>query len=71
MPLIMCKVFSSHVSEVGYDAEAEQLHVKFTNGKHAVYESVPADVAARVTEAPSIGMALHQFVKGKYLHGYK
>ena len=70
------RVFSSHINGIGYDAAASELHVEFAgkNGKPpqtAVYLGVPADVAQAVVDAPSIGTALHNLVKGKYAHGYK
>lgn len=64
-------VFSSHISKVGYDAESKELHVEFKNGKTAVYMDVPADVAQQVTDAPSVGTALHEIIKGRFPHGYK
>ena len=67
----MKRVFSSQADEVGYDAETKELHVKFKNGKTAVYMDVPADVGVAVVDAPSIGTALHQLVKGKFAYGYK
>lgn len=67
----MRRVFSSHVSSIGYDPASKELHVEFKNGKTAVYMDVPSDVAKMVTDAPSVGTALHQFIKDKYAHGYK
>ena len=72
----MRRVFSSHINEVGYDPDSSELHVTFQGsegnpGKTAVYVGVPPDVARMVVEAPSVGTALHQFVRGKYGHGYK
>jgi hypothetical protein len=72
----MRRVFSSHIDAVGYDPNSQELHVTFQGkkgqpGKTAIYFGVPADVARMVTEAPSIGTALHQFVKDKFAHGYK
>lgn len=66
----MKNVFSSQVSQIGYDASAKQLAVKFKNGRTAVYSDVPSDVARNVTEAPSVGTALHTWIKGKYAFGY-
>ncbi len=65
------QVYSSHVSALGYDSSSKELEVKFTNGKTAVYQDVPADVAKLVTDAPSVGSALSQFIKGKFAFGYK
>jgi hypothetical protein len=73
----MRPVFSSHISEIGYDADANELHVTYRNGQRivtAIYEGVPADKAAAVgalgTTPPSIGEALHEHIRGKYKHRY-
>jgi len=66
----MQKKFSSHVNAVGYDENSSELHVVFKNGKTAVYQGVPADVAERVQGAASVGSALHDLVKGKFEHKY-
>ncbi len=71
MALKMKKVFSSHIDAVGYDPDSKELHVRFQKGKTAVYMDVPADTAQMVVDAPSVGTALHQFVKGKFAHGYR
>ena len=60
----MKSVFSSHISQVGY--EDGQLHVIYKNGKSGYYEGVPEDVAANILNAPSIGSALHQSVRGQF-----
>lgn len=65
------KVFSSHIVGVGYDPATRELHIAFKNGKTAVYMDVPPDVAHMVTDAPSVGTALQQYVKDKYAFGYK
>lgn len=72
----MKTVFSSTVARLGYDPTSKELHVEFRGkngkaGKTAVYIDVPSDVAALVVDAPSVGTALHQFIKGKYAHGYQ
>lgn len=64
------RIFSSHIGGVGYDAHSQELWVEFQNGKTAVYQGVPPDVARMVTDAPSVGTALNQFIKGKYGFGY-
>jgi len=70
MPVEHKPVFSSHVSSVGYDAAAGELHVAYVNGKTVVYEGVPPGVARSVQTGPSVGSALHAEVKGRYKHRY-
>lgn len=72
----MKRVFSSHIDAVGYDPNSKELHVQFRGkggkaGETAVYIEVPADAAAMVVDAPSVGTALHAHVRGKFAHGYK
>jgi len=66
----MRRVFSSHVEEIGYDAEKQELHVKYRDGRTSVHDGVSQATADRVLSAPSIGTALHQHVRGKHGHRY-
>ena len=66
----MKTVFSSMVKQIGYNPDAQELFVKFKNDKIAVYQGVPQDVANLVVDAPSVGTALNQFIKGRYGFGY-
>lgn len=67
----MRNVFSSHVDQIGYDEGSGELHVTFSRtGKTAVYQGVSPKVARDVLEAPSIGEALWNSVRGKYSFGY-
>lgn len=66
----MKRVFSSHINAVGYNPESLELFVDFKNGKTGVYFDVKPDVAQLVVDAPSVGSALHRFIKGKYSFGY-
>lgn len=61
----MKRVYSSHIDRVGWDDEAGQLHVHFSNGTEGFYE-VPVEVARSVLQAPSIGEELHRVVRGSY-----
>ncbi len=72
----MKRVFSSHINSVGYDPDSKELHVEFQGkgggtGRTAVYMDVPPTVAKLVVDAPSVGTALHEHVKGQYALGYK
>jgi hypothetical protein len=68
----MRSVYSSHVDEIGYDPETEELHVRYNTGRTVVYDGVPLTVAAAVQSGSvaSIGEALHEHVRGKYQHRY-
>lgn len=64
------RVFSSHIDQVGYDPETFELQVVYKTGKSVIYSNVPANVGRDVTEAPSIGDAMHQFVRNRYPFRY-
>lgn len=66
MALSLRRVFSSHISEVGYDADRFLLAVVWAKGGVTLYSDVPADVGISTVNAPSVGSALHQHVRGKY-----
>lgn len=73
----MRSVYSHNVAEIGYDADRQLLFVRFTNkrepfkdGRLAVYQAVPPEIAARVMSAPSVGEALAADVKGRFEYGY-
>jgi hypothetical protein len=67
----MRNVFSSHISQIGYDDATQELHVVYRKGgKSGVYDKVPKQVADQVLMAPSIGTALHQLVRGQFPHRY-
>lgn len=72
MALVMKKVVSSHVLEIGYDAEKSELVVRYApNSKNpagaiAVYSGVDADEAESVMSAPSIGTALRNQIRDRY-----
>lgn len=64
----MRSVYSSHIDSIGYDPDSSELHVQWSGGAVSVYAGVPADLAAEVLGAPSIGEALHLGVRGKFPH---
>lgn len=65
----MHKVSSSHVWQVGYDPDTSTLAVRYhssvahPSGRVVEYLGVDQKTADRVMAAPSIGSALHDFVK--------
>lgn len=64
------RVFSSHIEQVGYDPERMELQVVYRTGKSAIYFGVPPNIGRDVVDAPSIGDAMHQLVRGKYRFRY-
>jgi KTSC domain len=63
-------VYSRHIDTVAYDDSTQELHVKFSKGKTAVYSGVPVTLASSVMNAPSVGAAVHAQIKGSYPHRY-
>lgn len=72
MPAAMKRVYSSHILEIGYDADTEELHVRYAPtvknpmGDLVVYGQVDPETANDIITAPSIGSALHADIRGKY-----
>lgn len=60
----MVQVDSSNIDAIGYDEEAQELHVQFQGGSEYVYSGVPGDVHERLMSAPSKGRFLNTEVKG-------
>ena len=63
-------VFSSQVSEIGYDAASGELLVTWKNGRQSAYSGVPEDVALALSKAPSVGQMLNTEIKPIYPHRY-
>lgn len=58
----MVPVTSSNVHSVGYDADANELHVQFHSGGHYVYAGVTGDKHSALMSAKSVGSHLHQHI---------
>lgn len=63
-------VYSTNVSEVGYDEETHELFITWTRGKQSVYSGVPEELAEQLVNAPSVGSMLNSEVKPYYAHRY-
>ena len=63
-------VYSSHVTEVGYDSDAGELLVTWANGRVSAYAGVTEELAVQIANAPSVGQALNAQVKNVYSHRY-
>lgn len=73
MPPDMRAVFSDSIAAIGHDPQTNELHVTWKGdkkGRTSVYSGVPAALARQVSNAPSVGQALHQLVKPNYAHRY-
>lgn len=59
-------VVSSNISEIAYDAEQSELHIKFSSGSEYVYNEVPQSVFDDFLDAPSKGRFFSATIKGSY-----
>ena len=65
-------VFSSMVSEVGYDSYTNELIVTWLkSGKQSAYQGVPEETALRLANAPSVGQMINDEIKPYYAHNYR
>lgn len=62
----MIYVDSSNVEAIGYDDNAQELHVLFLSGGYYVYHDVPREVFDGFIYAPSKGSFLNREIKGIY-----
>lgn len=64
-------VFSEVADAIGYDSEAGEMLVQWSEtGRISAYKDVPAEVAHACANNYSVGSFLHSEVKGKYTHRY-
>jgi hypothetical protein len=64
------QVYSSHVAEIGWNDETNELVVTWQSGKVSAYAGVGEELARQIANAPSVGVALNSQVKGVYGHRY-
>lgn len=59
-------VQSSNIEAIGYDSEAQELHVRFIASGSYIYSGVPEHVYEEFMNAPSHGSYLNRMIKGVY-----
>lgn len=66
-------VYSSMVSEVGYDENTQELVVRWRSGKVSGYAGVPEETARRLADGQiaSVGLFLNSDIKPFYQHRYR
>lgn len=62
----MIYVDSSNIEAIGYDDEAQELHVQFLSGETYIYHGVPREIFDDMVNAPSKGSYFNREVKGVY-----
>lgn len=63
-------VYSTMVSQVGWDDETGELLVTFKNGRTAAYSGVDEGKAIELSKAASVGDMMNSEIKGKYPFRY-
>lgn len=59
-------VDSSMIGAIGYDAEKQELAVRFKSGSIVTYGNVPPDVAEAMRGAESVGKYFHSAISGQF-----
>lgn len=59
-------VFSSMVSEVGWDEESGDLLITWNTGKKGAYADVPEELAVRLSNAASVGEMINAEIKPNF-----
>ena len=62
----MIYVDSSNIEAIGYDEDAQELHVRFLSGGYYIYHAVPRQIFDDLMGAPSKGSFLNRAIKGVY-----
>lgn len=62
----MIFVDSSNIEAIGYDDDAQELHVRFLPSGYYIYSDVPREIFDDLMNAPSKGSFLNREVKGIY-----
>ncbi len=63
-------VSSSHLDAIGYDDASQTLYVRWKGGLISSYDNVPPSVASDLQNAPSVGKAFNDLIRGKYHQTY-
>lgn len=63
-------VYSSNVSEIGYDETTQELTVRWKNGRVSAYKGVSEEKALEVANAASVGGILNDEIKPNFSHRY-
>lgn len=63
---VMTPVQSTNLLAVGYDAQTQELFIRFRNGSLYVYANVPQHVYDGLMSAPSYGKYHAAYIKNAY-----
>ena len=62
----MQMVNSSNVESVGFDADTQELWVRFLSGDTYVYSNVDETTFSELLTAPSVGSYLNRSIKSRF-----
>lgn len=69
-PGILKPVQSSNVAAIGHDTESGDFLVQWKDGRVSCYGKVPAETAAKVLTADSVGKAVRSILAINFDHRY-
>jgi hypothetical protein len=64
----MQMVSSSNVEAVGYDSDARELYIRFTDGDTYAYSNVEPQIYEGILQAPSVGSYFNREIKPFHEH---
>ena len=68
--LIWHQPYSGAVAEIAHDPSSNEMLVRWKDGKISVYSDVSEGEFEQVRRAPSVGSAIHSFIKPGRQHRY-
>lgn len=57
---------SSHLKEMSYDPETQELEIRFLSGRAYIYRGVPEQIAHGLANARSAGSFFHYQIKNAF-----
>lgn len=61
-------VNSTHIQAAAYDAEKQEMFVRFANGHVYKYNGVPESEFEGLITTSSVGTYMHDNIRGQYTH---
>jgi hypothetical protein len=70
MPTSFRPVYSSHITQIGYNSDTKEMVVRYKKGKPSLYSEITPEDYQAITQSASIGSAIHANIRGKRPHKY-
>lgn len=71
MTVTWTNVYSTNVSQVGYDTETRELLVRWDSGKVSAYAGVDEALATEAAKSWSVGSFVARSIKPRFPHRYR